>query len=200
MTETRAAPRPSRKTVLALIVVFVGPLALAILLFAFHDRLPIPAAVTVGELILPPTPMPDLHPRPLLEAPLPTPLFRGHWTLLYMSQGRCDLDCEANLFKMRQVRLSMGRDMGRVERLLLIAPPVAHGALEQIARRYPGLAVAALERADRQALAQILGPGAENRIHIVDPLGNAMMRYPAEVPAKGLLKDLKRLLKVSQIG
>ena len=35
---------------------------------------------------------------------------------------------------------------------------------------------------------------------LVDPLGNLMMYYDVDVPAKGMIKDLQKLLKVSQIG
>jgi hypothetical protein len=37
-------------------------------------------------------------------------------------------------------------------------------------------------------------------IYIVDPHGNLMMSYPASGSARGLLKDLERLLKLSHIG
>jgi hypothetical protein len=34
----------------------------------------------------------------------------------------------------------------------------------------------------------------------VDPLGNLMMSYSPQAPRKGLLEDLKKLLKLSHIG
>jgi len=37
-------------------------------------------------------------------------------------------------------------------------------------------------------------------IYLVDPLGNLMLRFPARVDAKRMMKDLKLLLKASQIG
>jgi hypothetical protein len=37
-------------------------------------------------------------------------------------------------------------------------------------------------------------------VYVVDPLGNFMMSYAANAEARGMLKDLKRLLKISQIG
>jgi hypothetical protein len=37
-------------------------------------------------------------------------------------------------------------------------------------------------------------------IYIIDPLGNLVFFYPTETPPEDILKDLKRLLKVSQIG
>jgi hypothetical protein len=37
-------------------------------------------------------------------------------------------------------------------------------------------------------------------IYIVDPHGNLLMSYPATGSARGLLKDLERLLRLSSIG
>ena len=37
-------------------------------------------------------------------------------------------------------------------------------------------------------------------IYIIDPLGNLVFFYPVDAPPEDVLKDLKRLLKVSQIG
>ena len=39
-----------------------------------------------------------------------------------------------------------------------------------------------------------------HQIYLIDPLGNVMMSYPKDATAKGMQKDLKRLLKVSKIG
>ena len=37
-------------------------------------------------------------------------------------------------------------------------------------------------------------------IYIADPHGNLLMSYPASGSARGLLKDLERLLRLSGIG
>jgi hypothetical protein len=55
--------------------------------------------------------------------------------------------------------------------------------------------VAALE-----PLLELLPSPDSHRIYLVDPLGNVMMFYPAGAPAKGMLEDMKRLLRLSQIG
>ena len=39
-----------------------------------------------------------------------------------------------------------------------------------------------------------------NSLFIIDPLGNLVMRYDARENPKGLLDDLKKLLKLSHIG
>ena len=38
------------------------------------------------------------------------------------------------------------------------------------------------------------------RIYISDPLGNLMISYPPGINPKGILKDLKKLLRTSRIG
>ena len=37
-------------------------------------------------------------------------------------------------------------------------------------------------------------------LYVVDPLGNLMMRFDTRGDPKGLLEDLKKLLKLSHIG
>ncbi len=55
--------------------------------------------------------------------------------------------------------------------------------------RKPRSLVAAFPAADR-----------ERSLYIVDPLGNLVMRYDTRDTPKGLLDDLKKLLKLSHIG
>jgi hypothetical protein len=39
-----------------------------------------------------------------------------------------------------------------------------------------------------------------DHIYMIDPLGNLMMRFPKDIDPSKMAKDIKRLLKVSQIG
>ena len=55
------------------------------------------------------------------------------------------------------------------------------------------------------ARVQVVGLGSdqiqlEPAIWVVDPLGNLVMRYSLDAELKGLLADLRKLLKVSRIG
>ena len=40
----------------------------------------------------------------------------------------------------------------------------------------------------------------ESSILLIDPLGNVILKYSEELQGKKLLKDLKKLLKLSRIG
>ena len=37
-------------------------------------------------------------------------------------------------------------------------------------------------------------------MYLIDPLGNLMMFYAADAKPKGMLEDMKRLLRLSSIG
>jgi hypothetical protein len=42
--------------------------------------------------------------------------------------------------------------------------------------------------------------GAPQNIYLIDPLGNIVLRFPADPDIKRMAKDLERLLRVSRIG
>lgn len=194
------APRVSRATLVGLVLVFVGPLAVAILLFVFREQLPLPAPSNVGQLIDPPAPMPAIEARRADGVPFTLQLSDGKWTLLYIAGAVCDVECESNLFKMRQVRLSLGREMGRVRRVLLSGAGDRFQVDDIILNRYPTLDIATPTDPGIHTVMRTLGSEGTRHIVIIDPLGNAMMRYSSDVSSKDLLKDLKHLLKASQIG
>ena len=64
-------------------------------------------------------------------------------------------------------------------------------SLAQLRAAYPKLA-----RWTRSDGGAELAPG----VYLVDPIGNLVFRYPLDTLGKPVLSDLKRLLKVSQIG
>ncbi|HEY2416630.1 MAG TPA: hypothetical protein VGH84_01835, partial [Steroidobacteraceae bacterium] len=189
--------RRNFRTVIALGGLFALPLILAFwLYYGLHWR---PQGTTNhGELITPARPLADV-PLPDAAGTLRRGIFAGHWSLVYIGDGTCDADCHTTLFFMRQTRLSLGKDMTRLERVFL-AP--AHccdrGFLDG---EHPGLRVFdASSPAAQSLLAQFPAAGRARMLYIVDPLGNLMMRYDAHLPPKGLLEDLQRLLQLSHIG
>jgi cytochrome oxidase Cu insertion factor (SCO1/SenC/PrrC family) len=189
--------RRNFRTVFALAGLFVLPLALSFwLYYGLHWR---PHGSTNhGELIAPARPLPDVA-LPDAAGVVQHHIFGGHWTLVYIGDGSCDGDCRTTLFFMRQTRLSLGKDMTRVERVFLAPSRCCDRSF--LAGEHPGLRVfdAAAPTA-QPLLAQFPADGRSRALYIVDPLGNLMMRYDARLPPKGLLEDLKRLLQLSSIG
>ena len=199
-TEHKPKSGLSNASFVGLILVFLVPLLIAVLLYTYRDRLPLPEPKTNGVLIHPARPISQFGARSTNGEQLSLEYLRGKWTLVYFGGSRCDLYCEAGLFKMRQARLALGENISRVQRLLLFDNTADLDGLASILDEHPRLITASLTEDMHTAVLESFGERPEGNVYIVDPLGNVMMRYPPNATTKGLLKDLKHLLKVSQIG
>lgn len=178
-----------------LVALFFGPLALSMLMYyGVMDWRP-GGHVNYGILLRPAVPMPPL------PAGADEDLLAGHWTLVYVDGGACEDACREALYRSRQVRTALGRDMNRVRRVYLYdgVPPAA-GFLDS---EHPDLLVADARAPAADAwLAAVPGevPADGHSIFLVDPHRNLVMRFPLAMEPKGMLKDLKKLLRVSRIG
>ncbi len=199
-TEHKPKSGLSNASFIGLILVFLVPLIIATLLYSYRDWLPLPEPKTNGVLIHPARPISQFGARSTDGKALSLDHLRGKWTLVYFAGSRCDLYCEASLFKMRQARLALGENMSRVQRLLLFNSTAGLDDLATLLGEHPKLITASVSDNMRTAVLESFGERPEGNVYIVDPLGNVMMRYPPNATTEGLLKDLKHLLKVSQIG
>ena len=126
----------------------------------------------------------------------------GKWTLLMLTDSSCDDLCKKNIYLMRQVRISLGKDSHNTERLLIITDThvSAIEALTDFLRDYPGMPVVTGTQYDIQTLNKFLVSVAgdtKNKVFLIDPNGKLMMHYAQELQPKYLLSDLKRLILVN---
>ncbi len=180
---------------LALMLVFLGPLALAVI--AFYGPWDwVPRTAAHGEFIEPPLPLPAGELTTLAGARTEPDWYRGRWSLIYARTSHCDEQCVAELNRLNQVRLALGEDLRRVQLVLLFAgtgPELPDGAALLAARLDDGAGTEVLELLG----ADSIGNG---RIYLADPLGNLVMTYPPGTEQRGILEDLERLLTVTVIG
>jgi hypothetical protein len=128
---------------------------------------------------------------------------RGRWTFVVFSSAECDPRCREQLYLTRQTRMAMSKDIPRVQRLLVLGGQPSPALVGQLAEEHPDLTWVVSGEASQPLLKQFHGDGfgaAGEQYFLVDPLGNLMMFYDLKVPAKGIRKDLQKLLKISQIG
>lgn len=121
----------------------------------------------------------------------------GKWVMVHVGGASCEADCAQQLYLMRQIRITQGKEQSRIERLWVVTDSGMPDAA--LLRGHPGLHV--WRPADAAFVAQF--PAAQNRgahIYLVDPLGNLMLRFPARPDAHRIMQDLRLLLKASQIG
>lgn len=179
-----------------LVLLFFGPLLVALFLY-FNTGWRPGGTNNHGELVIPPLAIPELS--------LPTPdggstgadLFRQHWSLVYVARTPCEQACLDALYNGRQMRLALGHLMERVQRVYLYTGTAPDA--EFLAVEHPDLRVASAAAPDA-AVVLAAFTGQEEGYWVVDPLGNVMMRYPPDQAPRGMLDDLKRLLRLSRIG
>lgn len=189
--------RPSgRRKFLLVASLFIVPLATAILLYFSSDWRPVVNAN--GTLIEPPRTLTTAGILLPDGRPAPADVFEGRWSLVHPARA-CDERTGKVLEELARVRLALDKDSTRVTRVLLHAGQCA--AVVFGSSDADLLVLAATGPAGEDFLAQF--PAAVDGghgIYIVDPHGNLMMSYPASGSARGLLKDLERLLRLSTIG
>ena len=107
------------------------------------------------------------------------------WWLWVVAPRGCALDCKAALHQLRQLHVLLNKDADRVQRALVTPDALPPAVMEEYPRlNYLSGSPVALDEG----------------IYVVDPIGNLVFFYPLADAGKAVLDDLKRLLKLSQIG
>ncbi len=153
-----------------------------------------------SELIQPVRPIPDQLPLVDLKGqPVPAASLKGQWLLVVIAGGACDAACERELWIQRQLRETLGRDKERLDKVWLISDGVTPRAetLQAISAGTP----ATVLRVSPEALSQWVTPAPGDTLAqhmvVVDPLGNWMMRVPADPDPGKLKRDIEKLLRAS---
>jgi hypothetical protein len=155
-----------------------------------------------GSLILPPIPIDygELAAHPIGGGE-PLSEIKGRWVMLHMISDQCGDRCAETLHKTKQVRLMLNKEIPRVRRLLLIGSDSAGANRHPVLENDETLLLAVRSEALLEKLAAGVGkPLAEDMVILIDPFGNAALWYDSGFDPYGMLKDLKHLLRVSQIG
>ncbi|MDX2319117.1 MAG: hypothetical protein QNK26_00795 [Moritella sp.] len=143
----------------------------------------------------------------LISPPLTLASAPKAWLLLYnpnhdpstssnnSQTDSCSAVCKQSLWQIQQVHTLLAAEGSRVKRYVTALPTLESDKIDTLA-----LTKLSLSTLNQQQL-------VTDTLYLVDPLGNIFMHYqfPADKTAAlkisaGLLKDLKRLLKISKIG
>lgn len=186
---------------LLLTLLFLIPVVSAWFIYYQHDRLSF-NTTSNGALIDPPFPLTMLK----LVTSTGSSFIQGNtprkWILLYL-QPHCNGFCRAQLDHVQDSRLALGKNMVRVHTILVTLPEQENVKLQIYLSQHPNVIHLLADHSAFVALSQYLDDGqhsAQSNLIIIDPLGNALMRYNSEVYSTVIYKDLQHLLKVSQIG
>lgn len=128
----------------------------------------------------------------------------GRWGVLVFGDDACsDQACQEALYQTRQAHLALGRDSDRVVRVFISSSSNPE-LNKRLLSEHPDLIwLGSRKESVLNALGKNPGEKREwptNGFYIVDPLGNIMMKYQPGQYGGDLLKDLRKLLKASNIG
>ena len=191
----------SRLKLVAVFLLFAGPLLFAFLWYYGMGAVLAPKEqANHSPLINPIVPLESFENPVLPEGILGNETLKRMWTIVHRIGPECAERCQQSLYNTRQARLAVGRDARRIQRILLFSDSGIAGEFEtgQPDAFFAEQAEKGLEL-QLTDIARQRGIGNDDAI-LIDPLGNVMMVIPADLDPRLLIKDMKKLLKLSRIG
>ncbi len=175
--------KSSYKKLYLLVLTFIVPMVASTLLFYYHDHFHF-HTTNQGHLIQPALPFsawaePAAQPK--------------QWQIIYLPKNCCDAVCEKNMFTLHQVRTALGKDRNRVSLSLAMRSNCQLKDAHDFRR-------VSWQQEQEQPLTAALNTTPLDKIYLLDPIGNLFMFYSVNDNAMNILKDMKHILGVSQIG
>lgn len=190
--------RKGRMVLMLMVVFFVVPIIVVTLMYKLDWK---PSGSSLGELINPPhllnTPQDIRDSDGIL---LPEQFWQQKWSVVYVT-GECQKKCLDKLHGLRQLHVSLYKDIQRAQRVLITTSQ----DVASIKQDYPDLIVINKSESAVLRLVKEFQIGAEdpmesNRVYLVDSLGYLMMSYPENLSLADVRKDVTRLLRYSWAG
>jgi len=196
-----ARTRRGRIQMLLLLLACASPVIASY--FAYYVIKPTGGKTNLGTLVYPAQ---DFN-SAWFEAPV-----KGRWTLLIARPaGECqikDQKCIEALFLMRQTKVAMGRESGRLQLIWVNTDgkPVDPEVTKIYDEKTAGLKIVALPRDPKLRVefeTWLNKEGAGQQIQLIDPSPAKMMYFPVTNSPKefsSMKKDLEKLLKLNHKG
>ncbi|MFK8067184.1 MAG: hypothetical protein AB8D52_02970 [Gammaproteobacteria bacterium] len=203
MTTEKSQKLKSRLTLILLFVIFLTPFIGSQILYKYTDLGRDGGAASKGDLILPPITLENVT---LLDPYKPEEEIKLHkrWSLLTFTTRDCDEKCINNVYRMRQIRLAIGKHYDRVKRVLVVKEITDVVKMKESLKDYQGQLIikadnVSSEFIDAFKIDEAEDPYNSGRLYIIDPLGNLMMSYSADQNPGDIIKDLTKIFRVSRI-
>ncbi len=190
--------RRGRLILICMLIFFIIPIIAVIAMYKLDWR---PKGESVGELVTPPK---TLSIAPALthnnDTKVSANLLKDKWSMIYVA-AECDMQCKNKLHQMRQLHVSLYKEIPRMQRVLVTTSQ----DVADIANNYPELIIINQPTDDVMAFSQQFNIGNEtaintHRIYLSDPLGQLIMSYQSSTSPALVRKDITRLMKYSWTG
>lgn len=128
---------------------------------------------------------------------------KGHWVMLNIIPNRpCNQVCVDAIHATKQIRLMLNKGLTRTRRAVIVMSGEQRADYQpwwseddRLLKIKPDSALA--EKIKRLLSAEGI---VEGQLILMDPLGNLMMQYQSGFDPYDVKRDLKKLLRISQIG
>ena len=120
------------------------------------------------------------------------------WSLIYRMPENCSQRCSDEIYLIRQVNIALGKDMNRLERVIVLNQTIPSSEIDDLVIKYPKAIV--VKNNSSTFINEINKITDRYVLLLTDPLGNVILGYDEGFEGKKLLKDIKKLLKLSKIG
>tara|TARA_B100000614_G_C14542665_1_gene490905 strand:- start:1504 stop:2079 length:576 start_codon:yes stop_codon:yes gene_type:complete len=120
------------------------------------------------------------------------------WGLIYRMSENCSQKCEEEIYLIRQVNIALGKDMNRLQRVIVLSKSISDSEIEEVVAKYPKSII--VKNNSSTFIDEINKITNRHVLLLTDPLGNVILGYDQDFEGKKLLKDIKKLLKLSKIG
>ena len=191
----------NKLTIVIISLAFLSPVLLPYWFLNHTDTVEDRGTTNYGRLIQPPR---QLENYALVDPLSPSNEYQlyGKWNLVYITDICADI-CIDNLYRMRQLHIGTDKYSLRVQRVLLMTQESVEDLTAKLTH-YKGQKIMMSDNMS-ELVSQFVAAGIEqpllqNRLYIIDPMGNLMISYTPDAPPKDILKDIKKLLKASRIG
>ena len=189
-----------RRQLIMMITLFLVPPIAAWLAWQYLGEHGVGVTTNNGTLVSPARPLtiqgltgPDGSPLSLSE-------LRGRWLYVVYGNNGCPEACQQQLYVTRQARIAVNKDIPRVRRLLVLDDSPDRALASKLAEEHEDLVIAiGMPEALRSEFRGETFNTDGGQFFLVDPLGNLMF-YPSDAVPRGVLRDLQKLLKISQVG
>lgn len=133
------------------------------------------------------------------------------WRLVLVMGSDCDDACLERVTLLRQLHLLLGRDNDRIARIAALPPGFDRATRAALSEAFPRMELldAPAELLSLAVTGRRLAGGndpsfetglPEHGLLVIDPLGNVVMLHSWDQIGPPLLGDLRRLLRLSNIG
>ena len=183
----------SRLILLGVALVFIIPILVSWYLVFFSDFKKGDGGTQKGELISPVIPLGEPEVFNLKSKTIES--INGKWTLLFFVENECNQLCEDKLYQLRQIRLALGKDRDKVDRLLVSKNKQQWS---QYTNSFNGQKYIDPRSRDYNGLIKKFNDYAGldlKATYLIDPYGFLMMKYPQDDNPMGTIKDIERLIK-----